>query len=528
MSETDDMPPLEDEMESAQESVTQPVANQAAVNQSKKNGATCNSDDSDQDEDAWEEIEKEEEEEKCKCLFSDTFLPSISQCLAHMKTQYNFDLSAFVKQHNLDQIQYIKMINYVRKKNPAADVFLQMKPSDWSEDENMKPILDQDPLLMCDVEDFGCVDISETTDNMETKCSNSPKMAQIEELQEVVAKQKEALHRLLGETVEQTEMAKTVGEKRLEEDEGYFNSYAHFDIHHEMLSDKVRTESYRDALLKNSSQLSGKNVLDLGCGTGILSMFAAKAGAKVTGIDMSEVIYHAMDIVKENKMEKSVRLCKGRLEDTDFEEKFDFIVSEWMGYFLLFEGMLDSVLYARDNHLNPGGFLLPNRCTMHICALEDIETYEKLIKFWDNVYGFKMSCMRKEVNKEASTVVVKSENIITSSGQIADFDLMTISAADTEFTKDFSLKSLREGQITGIVGYFDTFFDMNNPVEFSTGPHVTPTHWRQTVFYLPEPIKVIEGQMVEGTISVRRKYREVRSLDVTITIEGTKYSYLVE
>ena len=42
-----------------------------------------------------------------------------------------------------------------------------------------------------------------------------------------------------------------------------------------------------------------KVVLDIGCGTGILSMFAAKAGAKhVIGIDQSEIIYQAMDIVR--------------------------------------------------------------------------------------------------------------------------------------------------------------------------------------------------------------------------------------
>ncbi|CAL4126112.1 unnamed protein product [Meganyctiphanes norvegica] len=524
MSEFEEMPPLEDEEDSTQGSTSQPVQNQVPVLQPEIDNAISCGNDSDQDDDGWEEMEQEEEK-KCKSLFSDTFLTSISQCLNYMKNQHKFDLAAFVKQHNLDQIQYIKMVNYVRRNNPSTDELLQMQPSVWNGDENMKPMLDEDPLLMHDVEDFGCTD---KADIIDTKDSESPKNVLIEELQEVVSKQKEALHRLLGETEEKEEMAKTVGEKRLEEDEGYFNSYAHFDIHLEMLSDKVRTESYRDALLKNSSQLSGKRVLDLGCGTGILSMFAAKAGADVTGIDMSEVIYHAMDIIKENKMEKSIKLCKGRLEDIDFEEKFDFIVSEWMGYFLLFEGMLDSVLYARDKHLNPGGLLLPNRCTMHICAMEDIETYEKLIKFWDNVYEFKMSCMRKEVIKEASTVVVKSENIITSSGEIADFNLMTISPADTEFTKEFNLKSLRDGQITAFVGYFDTFFDMENPIQFSTGPHVTPTHWKQTVFYLPEPFKVKEGQVVEGVISVRRKYREVRSLDVSITIEGTKHSYLVE
>lgn len=63
---------------------------------------------------------------------------------------------------------------------------------------------------------------------------------------------------------------------------------------------------------------------------------------------------------------------KGRLEDTVIpNEKVDLIVSEWMGYFLLFEGMLDSVMYARDKHLAEGGFLLPNRCTMHLVGIDD-------------------------------------------------------------------------------------------------------------------------------------------------------------
>lgn len=61
----------------------------------------------------------------------------------------------------------------------------------------------------------------------------------------------------------------------------------------------MRTESYRDAILNNTKSFSGKTVLDVGCGTGILSMFSAKAGAqKVIGIDQSEVVYKAMDIVR--------------------------------------------------------------------------------------------------------------------------------------------------------------------------------------------------------------------------------------
>ena len=61
----------------------------------------------------------------------------------------------------------------------------------------------------------------------------------------------------------------------------------------------MRTTSYRDALLKNKDFIKGKDVLDVGCGTSVLAIFASQAGAKtVVGIDNSDIIYNAMDIVK--------------------------------------------------------------------------------------------------------------------------------------------------------------------------------------------------------------------------------------
>ena len=51
----------------------------------------------------------------------------------------------------------------------------------------------------------------------------------------------------------------------------------------------------------------------------------------------------------------------------------DIIISEWMGYFLLYESMLDTVLYARDKWLVEGGLMLPDKSVLYICAIEDAD-----------------------------------------------------------------------------------------------------------------------------------------------------------
>ena len=84
-------------------------------------------------------------------------------------------------------------------------------------------------------------------------------------------------------------------EPQEEEDSVYVNSYSNYSIHLEMLQDKVRTDGYMNAILNNKNVFKDKVVLDVGCGSGILSLFAAKAGAKlVIAVDMSNIIEHAI------------------------------------------------------------------------------------------------------------------------------------------------------------------------------------------------------------------------------------------
>merc|ERR1712187_659851 len=71
----------------------------------------------------------------------------------------------------------------------------------------------------------------------------------------------------------------------------------------------------------------------------------------------------------------------------------DVIVSEWMGYFLLFENMLPSVLSVRDRYLRPGGLMLPSACRLLIAPIEDDAWKSSKLSFWKNVHGVDMSAL---------------------------------------------------------------------------------------------------------------------------------------
>jgi hypothetical protein len=113
-------------------------------------------------------------------------------------------------------------------------------------------------------------------------------------------------------------LARSIGAS---DDRSYFESYSFIDIHESMLKDTARTEAYRDAMMANRALFEGANVIDVGCGTSILSIFAARAGAKrVVGIDASERIPQlARRIVAANGLEGVVEIVQGKVEELDDE-----------------------------------------------------------------------------------------------------------------------------------------------------------------------------------------------------------------
>ena len=146
-----------------------------------------------------------------------------------------------------------------------------------------------------------------------------------------------------------------------------------------MLRDRTRTHAYHSAFELMKEDFKDKLVMDVGAGTGILSIFAAKAGAKmVYAIEPSKTHELAIKLIEENGLSDRIKVINKKAEELIVLEdlpKVDIIISEWMGYCLLYEGMLPSVLYARDHFLEKGGLIFPERAKIIVAGVND-QTYK--------------------------------------------------------------------------------------------------------------------------------------------------------
>ena len=159
-----------------------------------------------------------------------------------------------------------------------------------------------------------------------------------------------------------------------------------------MVGDDVRTSAFRASIA--ATVRPGDVVLDVGAGSGILSLFAAQAGAaRVYGIERAPAAAAlARRIVADNGLDDRVQIVDGDAESALLPEPVDVIVSEWCGVFGVDENMLAPVLAARDRWLKPGGRLIPGPVTAWIAPVFDPAGVEATA-FHSRAYGLDLTAL---------------------------------------------------------------------------------------------------------------------------------------
>lgn len=268
----------------------------------------------------------------------------------------------------------------------------------------------------------------------------------------------------------------------------YFESYEELDIHRLMLSDKKRVLTYKNAIFNMKEKFKDKIVMDVGAGSGILSIFCAQVGAKkVYAVEASMLAIIVEQVSIANNLQDKIEVIHNKVEDIqpDSLEKIDIIVSEWMGFYLVHEGMLDSVLFARDNFLREDGLLFPAIAKLYATPCELPSMYE----FWDNVCGVNMRCIGEEYRKIKSlkpeVLLLHQDNLLSEGKLLAWLDLNCISVEEINLLggENYVTVCEKDGKYQGICIWFAVEFPDGS--ELSTAPHDEATHWKQTAVVLP-------------------------------------------
>ncbi|GFP93253.1 probable protein arginine n-methyltransferase 3 [Phtheirospermum japonicum] len=552
------------------------------------------------------------------CLFCDSSYGSCSSLFEHCASAHTFDFYGIKKAYHLDFYKCFKLINYVRsqvavnicwscgticmskeelQKHFHKAVNFDGSSFPWDDDRYLNPFLQDDSLLYSFGEDDDeegdtmCIDKDEMASYMsqfehidihdegrapmlENPCENGEKDDVLLSFDDNDTSAAKTLEGVTVDNTSRNRRNKTYDAPSLKIaaneikniNKNYFNSYSSFGIHRDMISDKVRTDAYRQAILENPSLLRNAVVMDVGCGTGILSLFAAQAGAsRVIAVEASDKMAAvATEIAKDNSLLRNgvfsegsqqngvIEVIQAMVEEIDNAtnqippQSVDVLFSEWMGYCLLYESMLTSVLYARDKWLKPGGAILPDTATMFVAGFGKGATS---IPFWENVYGFNMACIGREVVEDAARVpiidVIDSCDIVTTTKVLQAFDLVTMQPKQMDFTAEVELEQKLNNStgstlddITwcyGLVLWFETGFTerfcREKPVMLSTSPYDPSTHWSQTILTFREPVPMTSNKVaavggkdcpavkIQSRISIVRGSQH-RSIDISIELKG--------
>ncbi len=260
----------------------------------------------------------------------------------------------------------------------------------------------------------------------------------------------------------------------------------------EMIADRVRMDAYARAL--RAAVKPETVVLDLGAGTGIFTLLACRFGARrVYAIDPDDALQVAREAAAANGYADRVEFVQASSTEIALPESMDVIVSDLRGILPLFDHHLKSIADARRRFLKPGGWLIPQRDTLWVAAVEAPELYASVVAGCsENGFGFDMAGARKIATQIPRKAQLEERHVLLEPQTWLTLDYAT--REEGEASAELTWTAARAGTAHGLALWFET--ELAEGIGFSTGPVAPKTIYGQMFYPWAEPVGLIPGDFV--------------------------------
>jgi 2-polyprenyl-3-methyl-5-hydroxy-6-metoxy-1,4-benzoquinol methylase len=273
-------------------------------------------------------------------------------------------------------------------------------------------------------------------------------------------------------------------------------------IHVLMLNDATRVERYVEAI--RAVVRPGDVVLDVGTGTGVLAMAAARAGARhVYAVEASGIGRVAQAMFEANGLADRITLVPGWSTQVDLPERADVMVSEIIGNEALGEHVLEVVLDAKKRHLKPDARLIPSGLRVRGLAVtvppEEVGKRAftaDAARAWTERYGMDFGPLARVTPAADRSFFpwphrARGWPVLSAPVALADIDFATADAPAVG--GGATVPATAAGRLNGVLVYFD--LEIAPAIELTTHPHLAEEHcsWRNGVWLVPEAFEAQVG-----------------------------------
>lgn len=306
-----------------------------------------------------------------------------------------------------------------------------------------------------------------------------------------------------------------------------------------MMSDHTRTAALGRAI--DAVVQPGMQVVDVGAGSGILSMMAARAGAsRVHALEISTMAQEAEQVVADNGLAEVVQVCQTDAATFVPPEPVDLVLGEWVGMWLMEEWQhFDAFARVRDACLKAGGQVLPRAARLMISPIEDSALYlERGPGFWQRpVFGFDYGWVHAAQRDRTRRIIVRADpRCLIEPLELLRVDCRTDDSRVYAFEREFDLPLGHDGTCHGLLGWFE--LDLAPGVTLDTSPRSPDTHWHQSYFpiehlrfdagdtlrlhFRSTPDPVVGTPVLDVTVSLHRGEAEVARQFWRYTLDDTQ------